>query len=231
AEGLYFIIPTAYVTILSAVYATMSFMMPPSSGFAYNPDTNGCLAQDPIYYTGVTLVVIQAGLIGGLLYKVRKAESCFNEFREFAIISVAAAFAGIAALVLRIVAQNTGKLVLTGVATIAIVCLSQQVYFWLILGRAVYNCVRHSEQFQKDFVEKIDANGMSEVYEMACRYPLGEISSMSDAGRSRNVSARQSGATAGSRFSGNIPAPENGSQQPTKQPTQKNGEALIYYGT
>ncbi|KAJ2029975.1 hypothetical protein IWW57_001402 [Coemansia sp. S610] len=209
----------------------MAFMMPPSTGFAYNPDTNGCLARDPIYYTGVTLVVIQAGLIGGLLYRARKAESCFHEFRDFAIISGVAAVAGIAALALRIVAQSTGKLVLTGVATIAVVCLSQQVYFWLIMGRTVYNCARHPEKFQRDFVEKIDANGMSEVYEMACRYPLGEISSMSDAGRSRNVSARQSGATAGSRFSGNIPAPESASQPQGKLPAEKSGEALIYYGT
>ncbi|KAJ2886296.1 hypothetical protein H4R27_000784 [Coemansia aciculifera] len=232
AEGLYFIIPTAYIFLLSTIYAAVAFMMQPSLGFAYDPDTNGCLAQNPIYFTGVALVVIQAGITGGLLYKVRKAESCFNEFKEFAIIAGVALFAGIVALALRIVAQNTGKLVLAGVVTIAVVCLSQQVYFWLILGRTVYNCARHGEKFQRDFVEKIDANGLSEVYEMACRYPLGEISSMSDAGRSRNVSARQSGATAGSRFSGNIPAPENESKQPqqAKQPARQSGEALSYYG-
>ncbi|KAJ2906383.1 hypothetical protein GGI21_004046, partial [Coemansia aciculifera] len=183
AEGLYFIIPTAYMFTLSTIYAAMAFMMQPSVGFAYDPATTGCVTQNPIYYTGVVFVIIQAGICGGLLYKIRKAETCFKEFRNFAIIYGVALAAGVIAFAMRIVAQNTGKLVLAGVVTIAVVCLSQQVYFWMILGRTLYNCVRFPQEFQADFVQKIDDSGLSEVYELACRYPLGGITTMSEVGR------------------------------------------------
>ncbi|KAJ2747217.1 hypothetical protein GGI20_000738 [Coemansia sp. BCRC 34301] len=233
AEGLYFIIPTAYIFLLSTIYAAMAFMMQPSIGFAYDPVTNGCVTQNPIYYTGLVIVIIQAGICGGLLYKIRKAESCFGEFKKFAIIYGVSMLSGVIALAMRIVAQNTGKLVLAGIVTIVVVCLSQQVYFWMILGYTVYNCARFPQAYQSRFVETIDTNGLSEVYELACRYPLGEIASMSEIGRSRNVSARHSNATGSSRFSGNIPAPEPDSKkQPTKpqQPAPEGGEALSYYG-
>ncbi|KAJ2459460.1 hypothetical protein GGF42_001456 [Coemansia sp. RSA 2424] len=239
-EGIYFIIPTAYISLLSTIYAAMAFIMQTNVGFAYDPATNGCVAQNPIYYTGVALVVIQASICGGLIYKVRTAESCFNEVRKFAIMYGVALLAGIIALAMRIVAQNTGKLVLAGIVTLVVVCLSQQVYFWMILGPTVYNCARHAQEFQNNFVGQIDARGLSEVYELACRYPLGEITSMSEVGRSRNVSARHSRATGTSRFSGNIPAPGLDSEQEQEQvqvqqqvkqqePARQSGEALVYY--
>ncbi|KAJ2006848.1 hypothetical protein GGI04_001732 [Coemansia thaxteri] len=234
AEGVYFILPIVYIFLLSIVYAAIAFIVSPSVGFAYDPNTNICLANNPIYYTGVALVVIQTCVTGALLYKVRKAKSCFSEFKIFCIIAGVGVLAGVIALALRIVAQHTDKLVLTGVLTIVVVCLWQQVGFWLIIGRAFYSCIRHNERYQREFIDKIDANDLSEVYELACRCPLGEITALSDAERSRNASIRHSDGTAKSRFSGNIPAPEVGpeQQQIRRQQSMRksNGVLLSYYG-
>ncbi|KAJ2233094.1 hypothetical protein H4R99_001999 [Coemansia sp. RSA 1722] len=207
ATGIYFIIPVAYLVAVSTLYAVLSFVINPKSGYSYDPKTNMCVVATPLYVVGVVLLAIQGIIMCVMLVKARKMECCFNEYKIM-IITVGVCFvAGIIILVLRFVKIGSDNMA-SGILKIIFMFIPQQVYFFLILGPPIYHSLRDSEEYLAYFIDTIEKRGLSPIYEMAGKCTLGEISGMSEYGQSRNISM-QSGYTQASRFSGNVPAPSS----------------------
>ncbi|KAJ2661743.1 hypothetical protein IW148_003252 [Coemansia sp. RSA 1199] len=70
-------------------------------------------------------------------------------------------------------------------------------------GPPVYHSLLHSEYYLHEYVDIVEESGLSQVYELIGNCPLGEISDMSDAGKSHRASLNSNS----SNFSGNEPAP------------------------
>ncbi|KAJ2884184.1 hypothetical protein FB639_002009 [Coemansia asiatica] len=207
ATGIYFILPVAYLVSVSTMYAILSFVVSPKSGYSYDSKTNMCIVGTPLYVIGVVLLAIQGVIICAMLVKARKMECCFNEFRNMLISVGVCIVCGIIVLALRFVKIGSDNMA-SGILKIIFMFIPQQVYFFLILGPPIYHSLKHGEEHLAHFIETIEKHGLAPIYEMAGKCSLGEISSMSESGRSRNISM-QSGYTEASQFSGNVPAPSS----------------------
>ncbi|KAJ1995909.1 hypothetical protein GGI25_000216 [Coemansia spiralis] len=207
AMGIYFIVPVLYMVLLSVIYAVVAFVLPPNIGFEYVTSTNTCLTHDPLYFVGMAFILIQSIILCVLLVKTRKMNSCFNEHRVSLINFCVCIVAGIILLALGRVDFGDNQLALSGILKILFVVIPQQVYFYVTLAPTVYHMVMHGEEYQNQFVTAIREKGLSQVYEMACKCPLGEISNIVVGEKARGVSMDGSVYSDSSNFSGNVPGP------------------------
>ncbi|KAJ2302407.1 hypothetical protein IWW55_003433 [Coemansia sp. RSA 2706] len=230
ATGIYFIVPVIYMVLLSVLYAALSFLLPSSVGFEYVEATNVCTANGGIYYMGMALMIIQALVLCALLVKARTMESCFYEYRKMLAVFVTSAICGIVVLAVQHVHFGDDQKAVAGILSIVFSFIPQQVYFYVVLGPPVYHSLRHSDYYLHEYVDTIEESGLSQVYELIGKCPLGEISDMSDAGKSRRASIA-SRASNSSNFSGNEPAPVCSPPLARNSNIRQSGALLSYYGS
>ncbi|KAJ2505808.1 hypothetical protein H4217_009157 [Coemansia sp. RSA 1939] len=237
ATGLYFIIPVAYMLMISIAYAIAAFILPPKTGFMYMPETNVCFTNDPVYFAGMGLIILQAVLLGGLLLKTLKMECCFNERRNAILGFIICVICGIVMLALGRIHFSNDKLALSGILKIIFAVVPQQGYFYLNLGPTIYHMVTHADEYNQRFIGIIEEKGLAHVYELACKSPLGAISSMrvNEEGKPRDINMAEadngSEYSDSSNFSGNVPGPEhaNQSQPPTYSGVRRSGSVSGHY--
>ncbi|KAJ2359391.1 hypothetical protein IWW50_003652 [Coemansia erecta] len=227
ATGVYFFVPVLYMGLLSMLYAALSFLMPTTSGFEYIGTTNVCTANAGIYYTGMTLMIIQGLVLCALLVKARTMVSCFHEYRNILAAFVVCAICGIIVLAIQHVHFGDTQQATAGILKILFSFIPQHVYFYIILGPPVYHSLVHSDYYLHEYVDIIEESGLSQVYELMGKCPLGEISDMSDAGKSRRASLVSNS----SNFSGNEPAPECSPPMPRGSNARQSGALLSYYNS
>ncbi|KAJ1736166.1 hypothetical protein LPJ61_000125 [Coemansia biformis] len=230
AVGVFFILPVAYLIMLSVIYGALAFILAPSVGFDYIANDNTCVAGAGIYYTGMVFMIIQILVLGLLLFKARKMVSCFHEFRTMLIVYGVGVLCAIILVAINHVKWSSDQLVVYGILKILFAFIPQQVYFWIILAMPIYHSFRHPGSYLHSFVETVEEKGLSQVYEMAGKCPLGEISDLSDAGKSRRVTM-DSQHSAGSNFSGNEPGPICSPPLPRADNVRQSGPLLSYYGS
>ncbi|KAJ1759972.1 hypothetical protein IW139_004127, partial [Coemansia sp. RSA 353] len=83
------------------------------------------------------------------------------------------------------------------------------------------------EYYLHEYVDIVEESGLSQVYELIGNCPLGEISDMSDAGKSRRASLNSNS----SNFSGNEPAPVCSPPMKRSSNVRQSGALLSYYGS
>ncbi|KAJ1798520.1 hypothetical protein LPJ59_002441 [Coemansia sp. RSA 2399] len=237
--GMHFIIPISYLVMISVVYAIVAFILPPTTGYAYDSSTNSCYANDTVYFVGLAFVIIQAVVLFCLLMKIRKMECCFHETRNAFINFIVCAVCGFVLLALGRINFSDDKLALAGVLKVLFVVIPQQVYFYLNLGPTIYNMYARSDKYYSTFISAIEEKGLAHEYEILCRCALGELSKMRAEGKPRGVSmdGSEAGSDCGSEysvssnFSGNVPGPEHiQPQHPAYIQASPNGGAVPYYG-
>ncbi|KAJ2162894.1 hypothetical protein GGF46_000277 [Coemansia sp. RSA 552] len=228
ATGVYFYAPVIYMVLLSIIYAGLAFLLSSTTGFSYIEETNVCRAQGGIYYTGMVFMIIQALVVCVVLFKARTMECCFWEYKKMLIAFGIAAVCGIVLIAIHHVSFGSGQQAMPGILNILFSFLPQQVYFCMILGPPVYHCIFHGDNYLHEYVDLIEEMGMSGVYELIGKCPMGEISDLSDAGRSQRgtfVSRRSNS----SNFSGNEPAPVCSPPLPRNSNNRQSGALLSYY--
>ncbi|KAJ2851372.1 hypothetical protein IWW36_001139 [Coemansia brasiliensis] len=230
ATGIYFIVPVLYMGILSIIYSGLSFILPSSSGFEYIETTNVCAANGGIYYFGMALMIIQTLVLCVLLFKSRTMECCFHEHRKILIVSAVCIVCEIIVVAIQHVHFSDDKQTTAGVLKILFSFIPQHVYFYVILGPPVYHSLAHSDRYLQSYVDTIEQSELSHVYELIGKCPMGEISDMSDAGKSRRASM-SSQMSIGSNFSGNEPAPECSPPLPRDTNARQSGALLSYYSS
>ncbi|KAJ1668473.1 hypothetical protein EV178_000505 [Coemansia sp. RSA 1646] len=239
ATGVYFIIPVAYVVMISIIYAIIAFILPPTSGFAYISETNACFTNNTMYFIGLAFVIVQAVVLLLFLVKIRKMECCFHESRNAIINFIVCAVFGFILLALGRINFSDDKLALAGILKIFFIVVPQQIYFYMNLGPTIYHLFIHANEYNDKFINTIEERGLAQVYELVCKCPLGEISNMSAEGKTRGISmdGSEAGSNCGSEysvssnFSGNVPGPDNNQPQHPAHHTQTspNGQTLPFY--
>ncbi|PIA13417.1 hypothetical protein COEREDRAFT_89619 [Coemansia reversa NRRL 1564] len=226
--GVYFIAPIIYIISMSILYAILSFVLPLNGGFVYNNITNTCVAQNVIYYIGLTFMIIQTVVLCLLLFKARTIDSCFWEFRKMLLVASVGILFGIIVLAIQHVHFGDDKVAVKGILVIIFTLLPQQVYFYTILGPPVYHLLRHREYYLHEFAAIVEEKGLAHIYELAGGCPLGEISDLSDSGKPYRTTAVNR-LSNDSNFSGNEPAPEIGAPLPRNSNPRQSGPLLSYY--
>ncbi|KAJ2789306.1 hypothetical protein H4R21_006775, partial [Coemansia helicoidea] len=196
----------------------------------YVPVANTCVVHGGMYYAGMVFILIQILLLGALLFLSRKVESCFHELRTMLIVYGVCVLCAVILVAINHVKWGDDQLVAYGVLKILFALIPQQAYFWSILAVPIYHSFRHADSYLHTFVERIEERGLSQVYELICKSPLGEISNLSDAEKSRRdtLESRQS---VGSNFSGNEPAPVCSPPLPRPDNARQSGPLLSYYSS
>ncbi|KAI7835090.1 hypothetical protein BX661DRAFT_168257 [Kickxella alabastrina] len=195
------------VTIGWLVYAALAFVLDSNAGYGYDIKSNMCIVQSPIFLAGMGVLIIQGLVVCGMLVKARKMESCFGEFKKMLIVTGILTLSGILTIAFKYAKFGPDGQVLAGILKLLAVFIPQQAYFYIILGPPIYHSLRDSEAYYRVFVERIEKQGLAQLYKMASKCYMGEISNMSESGRSRYASMQ-------SNFSGNMPAPVTTSQVP-----------------
>ncbi|KAJ1947073.1 hypothetical protein GGF37_000708 [Kickxella alabastrina] len=206
-KGIFLIIPSIYLVSVSVVYAALAFVLDSNAGYGYDIKSNMCIVQSPIFLAGMGVLIIQGLVVCGMLVKARKMESCFGEFKKMLIVTGILTLSGILTIAFKYAKFGPDGQVLAGILKLLAVFIPQQAYFYIILGPPIYHSLRDSEAYYRVFVERIEKQGLAQLYEMASKCYMGEISNMSESGRSRYASMQ-------SNFSGNMPAPVTTSQVP-----------------
>ncbi|KAJ2785793.1 hypothetical protein H4R18_000339 [Coemansia javaensis] len=230
ATGVFALIPAVYMITLSTLFGILAFVLPTTSGYEYIADTNVCTAHGGIYYMGMALMIIQTLVLGLLMFKARRMESCFNEYRKMLIVCGVCFVCGIVLIGIQHVHFATGQLAVYGALNILFSFIPQHVYFYTILGMPIFRSIRQRDAYLHAFINTIEDKGLAHVYELASKCPLGEISDLSDAGKSRRGTL-DSQHSAGSNFSGNEPGPVCSPPLPRLGNARQSGALLSYYSS
>ncbi|KAJ1952515.1 hypothetical protein GGI12_006224, partial [Dipsacomyces acuminosporus] len=141
-------------------------LLPPEKTIIYVPQLEVCSYAKPFHVVSLTVGVVIWVIRLVIIILIRNIRSSFNELREALLTFIIGTINLVFVLVFHIGVKNYPLYVRIRIISCVIDLLTGALPVWIFLTYPVYQCYAHHDEYLRDWLGKLNLDGMHDLYQL-----------------------------------------------------------------